>query len=345
MLSCEDQRFNLLLWSTCSARGIRDTYRCLYQNSECTKLIGTSRTQEAYSKTLAALSHDRQRQWYAWVKGVMVKILDLLVNHPASVILCISHASITHAPVLAIEPPPIPTRPPAKSCDACAMSLHSFRKWHLQCVAASHCAPDQCSQKRLHNCEESYHGSFAAYHQQQRADYCVGLQEDENQDAWTQLQMLEPVLDMFATDQSVRVVSKVRVWATCTSLHALLKSCLTLSCNAYLGPQQLPCTGCCMSLTGLYACWQLPCRAGQAFLIHIVHSLQSTAVSIAVFPTIYAIQLPSCFTQSKQALPSSCSCFSWVLHLLFAAYSLSRSSSSRSRWKALSCAKSRPSTT
>ena len=36
------------------------------------------------------------------------------------------------------------------------------------------------------------------------------LQENQNQDAWTQLQMLEPVLDMFATDRSVRIVSKVR---------------------------------------------------------------------------------------------------------------------------------------
>lgn len=34
-------------------------------------------------------------------------------------------------------------------------------------------------------------------------------QENQGQDAWTQLQILEPVLDMVATDQSVRVVSQV----------------------------------------------------------------------------------------------------------------------------------------
>ena len=63
---------------TCSARGIRDTYRCLFQNSDCLKLIGTPRTQAAYSSTLAALPKDRQRQWYAWVKGVMVRTCQLL---------------------------------------------------------------------------------------------------------------------------------------------------------------------------------------------------------------------------------------------------------------------------
>ena len=81
MLSSEDHHADTSLWYTCSARGIRDTYRCLFQNSECTKLIGTSRTQEAYSKTLAALSNHRQQQWYAWVKGVMVRGHDLLGNH------------------------------------------------------------------------------------------------------------------------------------------------------------------------------------------------------------------------------------------------------------------------
>lgn len=103
MLKDAQQDINRLFWCTCSARGIRDTYRCLFQNSECAKLIGTSRTQEAYSKTLAAMPNSRQRQWYAWVKGVMVGILDLLTKHSASLALPILHVTQSCALVQAMQ--------------------------------------------------------------------------------------------------------------------------------------------------------------------------------------------------------------------------------------------------
>lgn len=45
----------------------------------------------------------------------------------------------------------------------------------------------------------------------QPVDGCVVSQENQNQDVWTQLRTLEPVLDMVATDRSVRVVTKVHL--------------------------------------------------------------------------------------------------------------------------------------
>ncbi|KAL3144955.1 hypothetical protein ABBQ32_003461 [Trebouxia sp. C0010 RCD-2024] len=119
-----------------SPRGIRDTYRCLFQNSECLKLIGTARNQASYSTTLAALPKHRQREWYAWVKGVM---------------------------------------------------------------------------------------------------------ENQDQDVWTQLQTLEPVLDMFVTDQSVRVISQVHFALT----HQAGSAACMHSPNPETWPSMLEMTSAC----------------------------------------------------------------------------------------------------
>ena len=57
---------------TCSAHGVRDTYRCLFRNVECSTKVGTPRTQEEYKEVLAHMSADKRCLWYDWVKSVMV---------------------------------------------------------------------------------------------------------------------------------------------------------------------------------------------------------------------------------------------------------------------------------